>query len=54
MTSRLVEFAFDALDLQPSDSSRHVEGRRAAVKIRSFIDFAAERLRQTAVLSWRF
>jgi DNA-binding transcriptional LysR family regulator len=29
----------------------HVEGRSAAAKVRSFIDFAAKRLRQMAVLS---
>lgn len=28
----------------------HVEGRRAAAKVRSFLDFAAERLRSVAVL----
>src|SRR5690606_5986718 len=28
----------------------HIEGRRAAAKVRAFIDFAAERLRKTAVL----
>lgn len=31
----------------------HAEGRRAPAKIRSFIDFAAERLRQTAILRER-
>lgn len=29
----------------------HIEGRRAAPKVRAFIDFAAERLRQTAGLN---
>ncbi len=28
----------------------HVEGRRAAAKVRAFVDFAADRLRQVAVL----
>jgi len=31
----------------------HAEGRRAPAKIRSFIDFAADRLRQNAILSER-
>ncbi|WP_157020280.1 LysR substrate-binding domain-containing protein [Mesorhizobium xinjiangense] len=31
----------------------HIEGRRAAPKVRAFIDFAAERLRQTAALNWK-
>lgn len=31
----------------------HIEGRRAAPKVRAFIDFAAERLRQTAGLNWK-
>jgi len=31
----------------------HTEGRRAASKVRAFIDFAAERLRGTAVLGWK-
>lgn len=30
----------------------HIEGRRAASKVRAFIDFAAERLRGNAVLGW--
>ena len=31
----------------------HIDGRRAAPKVRAFIDFAAERLRQTSVLGWK-
>ncbi|MDP0929834.1 LysR family transcriptional regulator [Paracoccus onubensis] len=31
----------------------HIEGRRAAPKVRALIDFAAERLRQTIGLNWK-
>ncbi len=31
----------------------HIEGRRAAPKVRAFLDFAAERLRGTSVLGWK-
>ena len=31
----------------------HIEGRRATPKVRAFVDFAAERLRGSAVLGWK-